>query len=129
MNDFKNLARNYIHEALPQALAPNKDHYLSLRQEMIATLDELFNQLPKEVTTKPDHLTSQQITLEVVDQDTGQVFRRALPLDYLENDNGLKLSGEDLAGHPTEIVFYSQKASEKINDLTGKGLNQSRCEH
>ena len=36
-----------------------------------------------------------QVTIEVVDEKTGKLFRRTLPITYIENYNGLKLSGEN----------------------------------
>ena len=38
------------------------------------------------------------VTVEVTDPRTGKVYRRELPIDYYENANVLKLSGENLDG-------------------------------
>ena len=40
----------------------------------------------------------------------------------------IKLTGEDLHGNPSEIVFLSSIAVEKIIDVTGKGRNEARCD-
>jgi hypothetical protein len=67
------------------------------------------------------------VTIQVTDEITGRSFSRTLPLDYYENDNGIRLNGEDMQGKPSEIVFLSSKAIEKIHDLTGHGANEDQC--
>ena len=68
-----------------------------------------------------------QVTVEVTDKRTGRVFRRELSIHYLENDNGLVLSGETLGGAPAQLCFFSDAALGKLTDLFGKGPDQSRC--
>lgn len=76
----------------------------------------------------PDHIQSDSVTIEVTDSKTGKRFRRTLPLSYKETDNGIVLTGEDLSGKSTEIVFLSDTALLKMRDLTGRGRNKPRCE-
>lgn len=68
-----------------------------------------------------------QVTVEVVDKKTGKLFRRTLPITYIENYNGLKLSGENLKGELSEIVFFSETGIAKLKDLSGKGPDISPC--
>lgn len=74
-----------------------------------------------------EFVEADQITVEVTDKRTGSVFRRELPIHYLENDNGLVLSGEGLDGAPSQLCFLSDAALDKLNDLFGKGPDRSRC--
>ena len=55
-------------------------------------------------------------------------YTRTLPLDFKENNNGLTLEGETSQGKPSEIVFLSNTALDKIADVTGHGPDQSRCD-
>ena len=67
------------------------------------------------------------VTVEITDQRTGKVYRRELPIDYYENANFLKLSGENLDGSLSQLVFYTGRGIERIKDLTGKGPDHDRC--
>lgn len=72
-------------------------------------------------------ITANMVTVEVTDAMTGKVFRRELPIDYYENANFLKLSGENLDGSVSQLVFYSSRGLERIKDLTGKGPDHDPC--
>ena len=72
-------------------------------------------------------LIADTVTVEVEDPKTGKVYRRELPIDYYENANFLKLSGENLDGSLSQLVFYTGRGIERIKDLTGKGPDHDRC--
>ena len=72
-------------------------------------------------------ITAHTVSIEVQDEATGQVFRRELPIDYYENANFLRLSGENLDGSLSQLVFYSARGIERMKDLTGKGPDHDRC--
>ena len=72
-------------------------------------------------------LIADTVTVEVKDPKTGKVYRRELPIDYYENANFLKLSGENLDGSLSQLVFYTGRGIERIKDLTGKGPDHDRC--
>lgn len=72
-------------------------------------------------------ISSPNAVVEVVDSNTGMLFRRYLELEYSENDNGIRLIGEDLGGNGTSIVFLSAAALEKLRDLRGAGRDNPRC--
>ncbi|EGO65638.1 hypothetical protein [Acetonema longum] len=74
-----------------------------------------------------EKIEADSIVAEIMDKATGKIFRRTLPVKYLETDNGVILSGETVAGHPSEIAFYSEAALAKIHDLLGKGPDSPRC--
>ena len=72
-------------------------------------------------------ITAKEVTIQVKDERTGEQYSRTLPIDYYENANVLKLSGENLDGSSSSIVFYSVRGMEKIKDLTGKGVDHDPC--
>lgn len=72
-------------------------------------------------------ITAPNAVVEVVDAETGRLYRRYLELAYEENDNGLRLSGEDMAANCVQIVFLSEAALAKMNDLRGNGPDAPRC--
>ena len=72
-------------------------------------------------------ITAKEVTIQVKDQRTGEQYSRTLPIDYYENANVLKLSGENLDGSSSSIVFYSVRGMEKLKDLTGKGVDHDPC--
>ena len=68
-----------------------------------------------------------EVPIQVKDERTGEQYSRTLPIDYYENANVLKLSGENLDGSSSSIVFYSVRGMEKLKDLTGKGVDHDPC--
>ena len=72
-------------------------------------------------------ITAQEVTVEVTDERTGQVFRRTLPIDYFETANGIILRGENLDGTFSQLVFYSGRGVERLQDLTGHGADADPC--
>lgn len=82
-----------------------------------------------EETNLMDKIEADWIIVEVIDKNTGKMFRRNLPVRYLETANGVALSGETIAGNPSQINLLSEVALKKINDLLGKGPDSARCGH
>lgn len=72
-------------------------------------------------------IEAHSVIIEVTDETTGKTFRRTLPISYLENSNGLILSGETVEGNPSQIAFLSDSALNRINDLRGHGPDVPRC--
>ena len=72
-------------------------------------------------------ITAKEVTIQVKDERTGEQYSRTLPIDYYENANVLKLSGENLDGSSSSIVFYSVRGMEKLKDLTGMGVDHDPC--
>ena len=72
-------------------------------------------------------ITARSVIVEVTDEKTGEVFRRELPIDFYENANLLRLSGENLDGSTSQLVFYSARGLERLRDLTGKGFDHDPC--
>lgn len=67
------------------------------------------------------------VTVEVKDEKTGEVFRRELPIDYYENANFLRLSGENIDGSVSQLVFYTARGMERMKDLIGLGPDKDPC--
>ena len=72
-------------------------------------------------------ITAKEVTVEVRDEKTGEVYRRSLPIDYFENANGLFLRGENWDGSYSQLAFYSARGLERMKGLTGKGPNEDPC--
>ena len=72
-------------------------------------------------------ITAKEVTIQVKDERTGEQYSRTLPIDYYENANVLKLSGENLDGSSSSIVFYSVRGMERLKDLMGKGVDHDPC--
>ena len=81
----------------------------------------------EEKTGGVDKIEADWIAVEVTDKTTGEIFRRNLPVHYLETDNGVVLSGENLDGTAVQINFLSQNAFAKLNGLFGQGPDSPRC--
>ena len=72
-------------------------------------------------------LTASEVTVEIKDPATGKIYRRELPIDFYENANFLRLSGENLDGSLSQLVFYTARGLERMKDLTGKGFDHDPC--
>lgn len=72
-------------------------------------------------------ISAKEVTVEVVDEATGQLYRRTLPIDYYETANALVLRGENLDGSISQLVFYSARGMQRMQDLTGKGPDEDPC--
>ena len=72
-------------------------------------------------------IIAHEVTVEVRDERTGEIIRRELPIDYYENANFLRLSGENMDGSVSQLVFLSARGIERVKDLTGKGPDHDRC--
>jgi hypothetical protein len=74
-----------------------------------------------------DHISAPNLVVEVLDTESGKLFRRYLELEFEENDNGIRLIGENMAGEPAQIVFLSEAALIKMRDIRGHGQDTPRC--
>ena len=72
-------------------------------------------------------LSASVVTVEVKDARTGKIYRRELPIDFYENANFLRLSGENLDGSVSQLVFYTARGLERMKDISGKGPDHDRC--
>ena len=72
-------------------------------------------------------IIADEVTIEVKDSVTGEVHRRTLPLDFYENANFLKISGENLDGSYSELVFLSARGVQNYKDIVGAGADHDDC--
>ena len=72
-------------------------------------------------------LMADSVNVEITDRQSGEVYRRALPIDYYENANFLRLRGENMDGSISQLVFLSARGIERMKDLTGKGPDHDPC--
>ena len=72
-------------------------------------------------------LTAHSVTVEFTDEASGKTYRRELPIDYYENAILLKLSGENMDGSVSQLVFLTTRGIERVKDLTGKGPDRDPC--
>ncbi len=72
-------------------------------------------------------ISGSTVVVEVRDERSGQVYRRELPIDFYENANFLRLSGENLDGSVSQMVFYTARGLERLKDLSGRGPDHDRC--
>ena len=107
--------------------AKTNEELIILRDNTINCISDYFNNNLAPNNAPLDFISCDEVTVEVKDKTTNRIFRRNLDISYIENSNGLKLMGENLKGEPSEIVFLSDTAMNKIIDVTGQGLNKSRC--
>ena len=47
--------------------------------------------------------------------------------DYYENANFLRLSGENLDGSLSQLIFYTARGIERMQDITGRGADHDAC--
>lgn len=72
-------------------------------------------------------ISAKEVTIEVIDEATGAPYRRTLPIDYYETANGLVLRGENLDGSVSQLVFYTPRGLQRMQDLTGRGPDEDPC--
>lgn len=70
-------------------------------------------------------LRAELVTVEVSDPQTGEIFRRELPIEYYENANFLRLRGENFDGSLSELVFYTPRGIQKLKDVSGSGADKA----
>lgn len=72
-------------------------------------------------------LRAELVTVEISDSQTGELFRRELPIEYYENANFLRLRGENFDGSLSELVFYTPHGIQKLKDVSGSGADKDNC--
>lgn len=72
-------------------------------------------------------ISASTVIIEVTDKKTGLTYRRALPIDYVETANCLRLRGENLNGATSELVFFTDRGMSRMKDLTGGGADVDGC--
>ena len=127
---LENLAENYG-ASYSELLALGQEIHSIYLERVAASLQQWAEKnapLSIEESDSVDRIEADAITVEIIDKNTGKLFRRNLPIKYFETDNGLVLSGETMEGKPSKIAFLSDTALCRVNDVVGKGPDTHRCE-
>jgi len=128
--DIGTSINSFIGEMLQKANPSTREEMMALRNHFYAAFEEAFSDLLKEGEPESDidQIVANSVILELVDAETGQFCRRPVELRYEENDNGIVLTGEDMTGRSSSIVFLSEAYLKKLVDISGQGPNEHRCE-
>lgn len=111
-----------------------KEKWLEIHEFYLETVNSFLEQWAEDQAgssgreAEPKIISAQQAVVEITDRDTGIVFRRTLPLEYLETDNGIRLSGETIDGSPSHLAFLSETGLLRMKDILGKGPDSHRCQ-
>ncbi|MGN1033007.1 MAG: hypothetical protein ACI4PU_06055 [Intestinibacter sp.] len=120
--------KNVVNNIIESSNFKSDQELINLKNEIMNVVLDCFSEKICEDTKKRvDFISADDAIIELKDNTTNKLYRRSVPLSYIENSNGIRLTGEDLHGNSSEIVFLSSIAVEKIIDVTGKGRNEARC--
>jgi hypothetical protein len=89
--------------------------------------DNISNELLQRQKADTAHISAPNAVLEVIDDESGQLYRRYLELEYDENNNGLRITGESISGESAQIAFLSEEAINKLAELKGDGPDKPKC--
>ena len=106
-----------------------KENGIVSAAEVSALMRKLFDKIHENmiIDAEISQIISPNIVAEVIDEKTGLLFRRYLEIEYNENYNGLMISGENIKGEKSEIVFLSETAVSRISELKGSGSDNPHC--
>ena len=106
-----------------------KENGIVSAAEVSALMRKLFDKIHENmiIDAEISQIISPNIVAEVIDEKTGLLFRRYLEIEYNENSNGLMISGENIKGEKSEIVFLSETAVSRISELKGSGSDSPHC--
>ena len=107
--------------SLAEAIALRNSAFI----EAEAAFAELFARFAPE--EGPCQIEADEVIIELVDRSTGQLYRRPIELNYKENENGIVLTGEDMAGQPSSIVYLSGAYMQRLADISGQGPEEGHC--
>lgn len=107
----------------------NLESLAQLHKQILQALHAQMELRYQKISQPVDHLSAHTVTVEFQDDTQKRIYRRTLPLDYEENNNGIVLTGENIHGMESSIAFLSNTAAEKIMALTGVGWENPRCNH
>ncbi len=92
-NDFsKDLVNNFIKYLKENGIT----EYSDISKEIRKISDTLTNEILEKQEVEKKQIISPNLVVEVIDSNNGQLYRRYLEIEYVENANGIRLKGEDL---------------------------------
>lgn len=99
------------------------------RPEEIAALFQEALSAHEAGAEPPSRIGAAHVRLLVTDEATGRLYLRVLPVGFLENHNGITLTGENIAAQEVKMVFLSADAAQRLAELQGSGPEKPRCKH
>lgn len=125
---MNNELKNLVNSLIESSNAKGEKELLALKDQLMNDVLDCFTQkICEDPEKRVDFISADEAIIELKDKETSKLYRKAVPLSFIENSNGIRLTGEDLRGNHSEIVFLSSIALEKIIDVTGQGRNEARC--
>jgi len=120
---------DFWNELLEKAGPSSLNEAIALRNHMLIEMEAAFGALFERFSeSAPSHIAADSVVMELVDRASGQLIRRPVELSYEENENGIVLTGEDMTGRPSSIVFLSDTYVKKLVDISGGGADTHKCE-
>jgi len=119
---------DFWNEILEKAGPSSLNEAIALRNHMLIEMEAAFGALFERYgASAPSHVAVDSVVMELVDRASGQLIRRPVELRYEENENGIVLTGEDMTGRPSSIVFLSDTYLKKLVDISGGGADTHKC--
>lgn len=128
---MKNSDNNLVETLTKQFSNYIKENNISSSHEVSLLMRKLFDSIQENIIHDTDisQINSPNIVAEIIDEETGLLFRHYLEIEYNENSNGLMLTGENINGEKAKIVFLSETAISRISELEGNGINDPLCDN
>lgn len=129
--DAGRMIRAFLEDLQATARPSTLQEAMALRNSLLIEAEAVFTQLIDSLAPDeaPNQITAAEAVIEVVDADTGRLYRRPVDLRYTENENGIVLTGEDICGQPASIVYLSSSYLQKLVDISGQGPEEGHCHH
>ncbi len=102
---------------------------LAEKSALLRALSDTLAETLMAAAPETDAVAAPNAVIEVLNAGSGALYRRYLELCYEENDNGIRLIGEDMAGNEAQLVYLSETALKKMHDLRGAGPDIPGCGH
>ena len=120
-SELKQFLAHHTGELTPKQAA-------SLRVQCMEAVNRFFEELP--VQPEPvSHLSAHEVTIEFLDETSGLLYRRQLPIDIEENGNGIKTTdGEGVwLDTPLIDILHGEGTIEKripaMEDIESVSIN------
>ena len=129
--DAGRVIREFLADLHATARPSTLEEAMALRNSLLIEAEAAFTTLLDGLAPEegPNHIRASEAVIEVVDADTGRLYRRRVDLSYTENENGIILAGEDMCGQPASIVYLSSSYLQKLVDISGQGPEEGHCHH
>lgn len=121
------MSKEFIDKITREVMDYVNENNLNASNFMRNVFDGLSDKLKEQSKGEEKLIESENAVVEIIDKNTGMLYRRYLELRFHENSNGIIIEGENLSGEKSQIVFLSNSAIVKIKELHGEGPDEPRC--